>query len=267
MNTIEEFFKNRLSFNVKNEYSADNIFFGVNCLYDEFKYFSTIHNPQSLNIKDTFDLIEKLTPLLYYISSNIEKFIKEDIEYHPDCYFSITVGVDFSNSNYIYSIRTQKIGLFDCFYGIGGLTGDMNIFQKIKSMMEEEIQENPYNLLFNTNSFVVYVVHKNMWPYTEYFLETIDCKRMGNSQRLARYREIERREREEENEEESEKEERILNIEKTFKEDECVICLTNPPNVLFRNCGHIAICSKCNKKKSLENCPVCKTETTIKGTI
>ena len=81
--------------------------------------------------------------------------------------------------------RTQKIGLFDCFYGIGGLTGDMNIFQKIKSRIEEEIEENPYNLLFDTNSFVVKVSHKNMWPYTEYFLEMIDYRRRTeNPQRL-----------------------------------------------------------------------------------
>ena len=58
-----------------------------------------------------------------------------------------------------------------------------------------------------------------------------------------------------------------VNLEQTFKEDECVICLTNPPNVLFCNCGHIAICIECNKMKSLENCPVCKTENIIKRTI
>ena len=58
-----------------------------------------------------------------------------------------------------------------------------------------------------------------------------------------------------------------INADQTFKPYECVICLTNPPNVLFCNCRHIAICSKYDKKKSLENCPVCKTETTIKRTI
>ena len=30
----------------------------------------------------------------------------------------------------------------------------------------------------------------------------------------------------------------------TFKNDDCVICLTNLPNVLFCNCGHIAICTE-----------------------
>ena len=57
------------------------------------------------------------------------------------------------------------------------------------------------------------------------------------------------------------------NGNKSFKEDECVICLTNPPNVLFCNCGHIAICTECDKVKSVKDCPVCKTETTIKRNI
>ena len=57
------------------------------------------------------------------------------------------------------------------------------------------------------------------------------------------------------------------NGNKSFKSDECVICLTNLQNVLFCNCGHIAICTECDKVKSLNICPVCKTETTIKRNI
>ena len=56
----------------------------------------------------------------------------------------------------------------------------------------------------------------------------------------------------------------IINAEKTFKEDNCVICLTNPPNILYCNCGHQVLCEECSKTgESLENCPICKTENTI----
>ena len=56
----------------------------------------------------------------------------------------------------------------------------------------------------------------------------------------------------------------IINAKKTFKEDECVICLTNPSNILFCNCRHICVCEECNKtRESLEKCPICKTENTI----
>ena len=49
----------------------------------------------------------------------------------------------------------------------------------------------------------------------------------------------------------SEEKEPSINTEQTFKSTECVICLTNPSNVLFCNCGHIAICVECDKVKSL----------------
>ena len=120
MNTIEEFFENRLSFNVKKKKKKKKkkilILEVVDC--DEFKYFTKIHNPQSLRIKNNFDLIEKLKPLLNYISSNIKKIIKEDEEYCPECSFTITASVDFSDSDYINSecdeFRTRRIGLFEC---------------------------------------------------------------------------------------------------------------------------------------------------------
>ena len=58
-------------------------------------------------------------------------------------------------------------------------------------------------------------------------------------------------------------EEKIINPAKIFKSEECVICLFNPPKVLFCNCGHLCLCIECNEIKSLSVCPVCKTENTI----
>ena len=74
------------------------------------------------------------------------------------------------------------------------------------------------------------------------------------------------REGEEESEEES-KEEPVINIDKSFKSDECVICLTNLPNVLFCYCGHLCFCEERDKVETLNTFPVCKTENTIKRTI
>ena len=42
---------------------------------------------------------------------------------------------------------------------------------------------------------------------------------------------------------------KVINIDKTFKTEECVICLSTKPNILFCNCGHICICYECNKIK------------------
>ena len=54
-----------------------------------------------------------------------------------------------------------------------------------------------------------------------------------------------------------------INKIKTYKMDECVICLENKNNVLFCNCGHICVCKKCIEIKRLTKCPVCKTKNTI----
>ena len=56
---------------------------------------------------------------------------------------------------------------------------------------------------------------------------------------------------------------KIINSTQIFKSEECVICLSNLPNVLFCNCGHIPLCIECNEIKSLSVCPVCKTENKI----
>ena len=58
------------------------------------------------------------------------------------------------------------------------------------------------------------------------------------------------------------KEELSINDFRTFKLEQCVICLEEEPKVLFCNCGHLCICGKCLVHK-FDNCPVCKKENTI----
>ena len=56
---------------------------------------------------------------------------------------------------------------------------------------------------------------------------------------------------------------RIINSSQSFKYNECVICLNNPPNVLFCNCGHLCLCSECDRLRISDKCPICKTKNTI----
>ena len=58
-------------------------------------------------------------------------------------------------------------------------------------------------------------------------------------------------------------EENIINSSQCFKSEECVIYYTNPPNVLFCNCGHLCFCSECEKLKNSNRCPICKIENKI----
>ena len=47
---------------------------------------------------------------------------------------------------------------------------------------------------------------------------------------------------------------------KTFKVDQCAICLDRIPNVLFVKCRHICVCSVCEKAHPSTQCPCCRTE-------
>ena len=55
---------------------------------------------------------------------------------------------------------------------------------------------------------------------------------------------------------------KVIKIDKIFKTEECVICLSTKPNVVYCNCGHICTCNECNKIKKINVCPVCRTENT-----
>ena len=56
---------------------------------------------------------------------------------------------------------------------------------------------------------------------------------------------------------------KVINLFKIFKSDECIICMTDKPDVLFCNCGHVSYCVKCYKIKTLSTCPICKMDNEI----
>ena len=49
-------------------------------------------------------------------------------------------------------------------------------------------------------------------------------------------------------------------LEKTFKVDQCVICLDRKPDVLFIKCNHICVCNECEKTHPSTQCPYCRTK-------
>ena len=48
-----------------------------------------------------------------------------------------------------------------------------------------------------------------------------------------------------------------------YKEDNCIICTEEKPNILFCNCGHIVICEKCSIHLVNQKCPKCRSHNTI----
>ena len=49
-------------------------------------------------------------------------------------------------------------------------------------------------------------------------------------------------------------------ITQTIKSLECVICYKNPPNILYYNCLHIAVCNSCDEIGKFYKCPLCRTK-------
>ena len=147
-----------------------------------------------------------------------------------------------------------------------------NIFLELKDNYEEDFIHLPmYNIgvdrissikscnyrYFPRSSYY----HHNTKPYTIIFSGWFDLF-LTDVERRALIREEARQAREERRALIREEEEVSINDSRTFKLEQCVICLEKEPKVLFCNCGHICICGECFVKK-LDNCPVCKKENTI----
>ena len=49
-------------------------------------------------------------------------------------------------------------------------------------------------------------------------------------------------------------------LKKTFKHDQCVICLDRKPNVLFVKCKHTCVCEECEEAHPSTQCPCCRME-------
>ena len=48
-------------------------------------------------------------------------------------------------------------------------------------------------------------------------------------------------------------------LKKTFKHDQCAICLDRKPNVLFVKCRHTCVCNVCEEEHPSTKCPCCRT--------
>ena len=115
-----------------------------------FLFRKILNNPLSLNIKNTFDLVEKLTPLLYYIASVLEKIQNECENYDPsNCInFSVYVYPHCREYQDIFSVINKYIDSFS-FDDLA----NVNIVQKIKLRILEKLESNYFNLLINLQTY------------------------------------------------------------------------------------------------------------------
>ena len=56
----------------------------------------------------------------------------------------------------------------------------------------------------------------------------------------------------------------LPSIKEPYYIDECVICLSNKPDILFTNCLHHCACLECETINPFESCPYCKNKISMK---
>ena len=180
--------------------------------------------------------------------SVLEKIINECENYHPNNTIHFDIMVYPIWSEYTFNNILDKI--CNVYFSFDD-SANVNIFQKIKLIILEKLESNYFNHLFNTKPIKINVMLTTYFPPPTIVHQFSPPPREGG----------------EGYETETDEEDEQINTSKSFKSDECVICLSNPPNVLFCNCGHLCLCVECEEVKSLVVCPVCKTENTIKRII
>ena len=52
----------------------------------------------------------------------------------------------------------------------------------------------------------------------------------------------------------------IVVVSKPYRTDQCVVCLSKEPKILFLNCLHYCVCSECEETNPFLECPSCRTQ-------
>ena len=194
-----------------------------------------------LNIKNSLELLERLTSFFYYLISTYQrKNGKCEVAASADVYFPCI-------KKYIKLI----------YFRIDEYEENINPLTIIKRVMKN-FNKTGYILSF-TKPFEL-----SIWIERKYFYG-FGCTEYEEEEEEDEKEEVE----EEDEEEEEDKDELQNNTIKSFKSAECVTCLDNLPNILFCNCGHICICNVCLMMmvEEFDACPICKKNNPIKRMI
>ena len=157
---LEEFFKNRQITEIKE--SCYSIHPPNQHIYSDSKYKGCILNPQELNVKNTFDLLEYLKPLFIYIASEINEFKEDFLEELISCWpifqnyyfiFDLVFKYNFGEYAQYFYIGENNHSLKKRFSFNYSLSGD-----KIKNYFESEIEEKNITYMFNTKPIPFKVV-------------------------------------------------------------------------------------------------------------
>ena len=196
---------------------------------------------------DSFSLMEDITPLFIYISS-CDKYYRQN-GYGKIDYMMIELimaGGDILRfgSSYTYDDNHNDL--------------EEHRIAIIKTRLNEDFSRvgyctrytKPFKIVIN-GWFDLFLTDEERLALERLVEERLALERLALERRIEDYYE-----------EDYYEEELSINDSRTFKLEQCVICLEKEPKVLFCNCGHICICNECLVIK-LDNCLVCKKENEI----
>ena len=255
---LEEFYKDRVKLNeYKNlDINTTNLFRdNIITLYSDIKFCGSY----GFNIKKVYSILK---PLIYYLYSTTykRKFVRENflivnrilIRYSFN--FRGCEDTDINVSTMLHFERPEENEPDKDF---------------LKNHDEEELSRNhAIEGKEGLYMFKLKIQLRTFYKFDnegDYILSLIELEENGELDNELLINRLNRRSvafQESDSDEDSD-DEKIINSSQSFKSDECVICLTNQPNILFCNCGHICICGECGKRIKNKECPVCKTENTI----
>ena len=224
---------------------------------------------------DSYSVMEDITPLFIYISS-CDKYYQEK-------------GIVKIKNIFIYLIMEndcQRVRFFSCSplsvgeqYFVGIVDERVDGEHRISPLKSYDNAVysgwgycyryiKPFKILFKGN-FDPFLTEEELSQIDREIQERTDAFWAQNSQSDSDdnddreiQEQVEANHFDSDDNDDEEKEELSINDFKTFKLEQCVICLEEEPKVLFCNCGHLCICEKCLVHR-YDNCPVCKKENTI----
>ena len=170
-------------------------------------------------------MLDRIDPFLYYLASKYQKY-KENNQY--EAFFQVDFSFGDPNTNHTYS-NVKKFTAHEC------VNGDISVLDKST--------ENT-RTFFSSHSIIGELFQMRIFLRADYYKEEVK----------------EESEVEDESEEEKEEEEEEQSkVSRSFKTDQCVVCLSKEPRILFFNCLHYCVCSECEEANPFRKCPSCRT--------
>ena len=185
------------------------------------------HNPERYGIMGYHDIKRKIKPFLYYLASN---YMCRSGEYNNISRHKaiIEVGVILRNSYQYAELNKTWVHTFEH-------EQDLNFRTYEFAGRDIPALNKPFEICVDVR-----------W---EYILNEINEPNESES---------------EDDEAEEDEDTTPVAISKPFHYDQCVVCLSKKPELLFVNCLHRCVCIECEETNPFRRCPSCRTHISIK---